>query len=101
MSKDIKLKYKNILGFGYMVFSYDINTYLIIRTKNKIKIIFYKWYEFSSPNRKNEIIESLEKEGYVDLTECYNSNEEKIIENVKRLVLENPIDMSSERPNRC
>lgn len=56
MNKDIKLKYKNIIGYGYKIYSYEINTYIIIKTKNKIKHIFYKCYEFSSPKRKNEII---------------------------------------------
>ena len=86
----------NIIGYGYKVYTYEINTYVIIKTNNKIKYKLYKWYNFSSQKRKNEIITILQKEGYKNI-EYY---ERQIESNVKRLVLENPIDLYSERPDK-
>lgn len=91
-----KSKYKNFLGLGYEVFTYDINTYIILKSGNKLKYKFYKGYSFSSQKVKEKLIKFLEKEGFRDI-DIYKSQFES---KVKRLSIENPIDLYSERPDR-
>ena len=90
-------KYSNyIIGFAYERSFCDIKTYLVIKNYryNDIKFISYRNIDLRTIDLANEYIEVLEKQGYKNLNYF-------VEENVKRLVLENPIDMNSERPNRC
>lgn len=80
MSLDSKVKKysKYIVGYAYQVFSYEIDTYLVIK-KDNIEFIPYNWYEYGSPNRKEEIINSLEEDGYKDISFYKENNEIKVL----------------------
>lgn len=91
-----KSKYKNFFGLCYEVFTYDINTYIILKRGNKLKYKFYKGYSFSSQKVKEKLIKFLEKEGFKDIDNYKSQFESK----VKLLSLENPIDLYSKRPDR-
>lgn len=87
-------KYSNyIIGFAYEQSFCDIKTYLVIKRYDAIKFVFYKNVDLRTIDLANEYIEGLEKQGYKNLNYF-------VEENVKRLVLENPIDLNSKRPNR-
>lgn len=75
--KSIKRYFKYLIGYAYQIFSYEINTYLVIK-KDKIEFIPYKWYDYGSPKIKEEIINSLEEEGYKDIS-FYKENSVKLI----------------------
>ena len=79
MPLDSKLKRysKYIVGYAYQVFSYEIDTYLVIK-KDNIEFIPYNWYDYGSPKRKEEIINSLEEDGYKDIS-FYKEESVKLI----------------------